>query len=311
VAACAKAAVEEARAAGVEVVELQFDFDAATSKLAGYRTWLAEARKAVSPLPVTLTALPTWLDSPAFGPLARDAGYFVMQVHWLDTPKRLSDPLVLCDVNVARRAVDKAARLGVPFRVALPTYGYVAAFDDRGFYAGSAAEDAPAGWGQGKTVRVIEAAPVELVGFVNELAMDRPAELLGVIWYRLPVETDRLNWSWATMQTVLSGRVPRAGKFTGTCERIAENRYDVRITNTGEQDVETPSAVSLDWTGATYVSAEGFANFQLACHAESHAEFLGAGDWQSRLKPGESRTIARIRLSKASEIQCTIRNQGP
>src|SRR5688500_9946427 len=120
--------IAEARAESVSITEIQIDFDAAESKLDGYRQWVEAIRSRISPAPVAITALPSWLDAPGFEPLARACGRYVLQVHSFERPK-LSGRMTLCDPSAARAAVERAGRIGVPFRVALPTYGYQAAFD--------------------------------------------------------------------------------------------------------------------------------------------------------------------------------------
>jgi hypothetical protein len=42
--------------------ELQIDFDCAESKLDGYQVWVEAIKYKISPVPVTITALPSWLN---------------------------------------------------------------------------------------------------------------------------------------------------------------------------------------------------------------------------------------------------------
>ena len=116
--------VAEARTAGVTPSELQLDFDCASARLDGYRTWVEAIRTRVAPVPLAVTALPAWLGQAAFKPLVRAAGAYVLQVHSLERPKGFDAAFTLCDPTAASRAVGAAAEIGVPFRVALPTYGY-------------------------------------------------------------------------------------------------------------------------------------------------------------------------------------------
>src|SRR6185295_525007 len=116
--------VAEARSNHVALSELQIDFDCAESKLDGYRVWVEAIQHRVAPLPVTTTALPSWLDSRAFKRLVAVATNYVLQVHSVERPKSFDAPFTLCDPSKARGAVEAAGRIGVPFRVALPTYGY-------------------------------------------------------------------------------------------------------------------------------------------------------------------------------------------
>ena len=126
----AAAVIRNARAGGLSVEELQLDFDCPESKLDGYRAWVVAIRQRLGGLPFAITALPSWLDSPQFAPLARASGAFVLQVHALERPQSLQHIPPLCDPRRARRWVERAAKVDVPFRVALPTYRYLLSHPD-------------------------------------------------------------------------------------------------------------------------------------------------------------------------------------
>ena len=207
---CAVAAgmVAKARAGKIEPSEVQIDFDCAESKLDGYRTWIEAARQAVSPVPLALTTLPSWLDRPAFQELAAAAGAFILQVHALQRPAGPDSPLVLCNPAAARRWVEEAAKVGVPFRVALPTYGYQVAFGSNGKYLGLRAEGPRPPWPQDAVIRETQADPKAMAALLRAWTEDRPVELSGVIWYRLPLSSDVFNWRWPTLQAVMDGRAP-------------------------------------------------------------------------------------------------------
>ena len=137
---------------------MHLDFDAATRQLDGYRRWLEALREAIAPTPLVLTALPTWLNSPAFVRLAQTADGYVLQVHSWAAPKTPDQPFTLCDPEQAKRAITKAARLNQPFQVALPTYGYRAWFDGQSRLLGLSAEGprlAAAGNTQVREVRAL------------------------------------------------------------------------------------------------------------------------------------------------------------
>ncbi|MFM7809947.1 MAG: DUF3142 domain-containing protein, partial [Planctomycetota bacterium] len=129
-----------ARQRGIEPAELQVDFDCATSRLDDYAAWIRAIASAVKPLPVTITVLPTWMGSSSFGPLVRASAGFVLQVHSVDKARMEDERPSLCDDIQARRWIEDAARFGVPFQVALPSYGYLAVLDERGALSGLVAE---------------------------------------------------------------------------------------------------------------------------------------------------------------------------
>lgn len=195
--------VTEARTNGVTLAELQIDFDCAESKLDAYRVWVEAIQHRVAPLPVTITALPSWLDSRAFKRLAAVATNYVLQVHSVARPKSFDAPFTLCDPRAAKRAVERAGRIGIPFRVALPTYGYTLAFEPGGKFISLSAEGARPNWPTNALLHEVHSDPLELAALVQDWTASRPAAMRGVIWYRLPVPTDHHNWNWPTLQRVM------------------------------------------------------------------------------------------------------------
>lgn len=129
--ATARERLDEARKNGVPPVEVQIDFDCAEAKLDGYRIWLGVLRDALA-VPVCPTVLPSWLKHSEFARLARESGRFVLQVHSVDPPRRIENAQKLTDPARAEEWVWQAGKLGVPFRVALPTYAYLVAFNTTG-----------------------------------------------------------------------------------------------------------------------------------------------------------------------------------
>lgn len=198
--------VADARTNGVTLAELQIDFDCAESKLDGYRGWVEAIQRRVAPLPVTITALPSWLDSHAFKRLAGVATNYVLQVHSAARPKDSTTPFTLCDPRAARRAVESAGRIGVPFRVALPTYGYQMAFAADGKFISLSAEGPRPNWPTNALIRNVESDAPELAELVRGWTSSRPAAMRGVIWYRLPVASDKFNWNWPKLDGVMTGR---------------------------------------------------------------------------------------------------------
>jgi hypothetical protein len=195
--------VAEARSNHLDLGELEMDFDCAESKLDGYRVWVEAIQRRVAPLPVTITALPSWLDSRAFKRLAAVATNYVLQVHSVERPKSLDAPFTLCDPRAARRAVERAGRIGVPFRVALPTYGYTLAFDPSGRFIGLSAEGPRPNWPTNALLREVRSDATAIARLVQDWTASRPAAMRGVIWYRLPVATDKRNWRWETLREIV------------------------------------------------------------------------------------------------------------
>lgn len=300
----AAALVAQARANGVQPVELQIDFDCADGRLADYRTWLAEVRKRVSPLPVTITVLPDWLNSPAFPQLAAVATNYVLQVHSLTQPVDISTPFTLCNPLAACRAVLKAGEFGVPFRVALPTYAYVVAFGADGKFIGLSAE-ASRSWPDGTQLRAMSADPVAMSSLARAWATNHPAAMRGLIWYRLPTPVDNLNWRWPTLAAIVAGREPRAS-FHAVARRVEAGLVEISLVNDGELDISSRLAVEARWPDARLIAGDGLHGFELAEQNGSGVTFQNQSS-NYRLPAGETQIAGWLRLDQDREVQLEVK----
>ena len=297
--------VAEARKKQIEPVELQIDFDCATAKLDDYRAWLAVVQKSVAPLPVTITALPSWLESPAFLPLAAAATNYVLQVHSLTKPENINTPFLLCDPAVAKRAVARAGEIGVPFRVALPTYTYIVAFNDTGKFIGLTAEAPRSEWPSGTQLRDMSADPLVMGALVQFWNTNRPAAMRGVIWYRLPVAADNLNWRWPTLGAIVAGREPRES-FHAVARRVEAGLVEISLVNDGELDISSRLAIEVRWSDARLAAGDGLRGFELAEQNASAAKFQNQSS-QFRLPAGEKQIIGWLRFDKDREVQIEVK----
>ncbi len=291
----------DAQQAGVHLTEIQIDFDAADSKLDGYRTWVIAAKTATQGVPVHITILPTWLKQHAFAALAAEAGEYVLQVHSLERPQRIDDPAALCSVPAALDAVQRAARLGVPFRVALPTYGYVLVFDNDGKYMGLEAEGPLRTWPSGTHKRWLGAQSDELAQLIKNWEISRPAAMKGIIWYRLPVPADKNNWRWDTLAMVMQGRAPMA-QIVANIVHKDSGLYDVTLRNCGQADARGLLEVVVKWPQGNLDASDALGGFQQHHTADCELRLLGLAEAGERMVPGEERTIAWLRLNKDMEV---------
>lgn len=293
--ALARELLAEAAAHGMRPEEFQVDFDAATAKLAGYREWLLALRTAVAPAPLVFTALPAWLRSGDFPALARATGSYVLQVHSLARPAHVDAPATLCDPAEARAAIEHAAYVGVPFRVALPTYGYQLMFDRLGRFIGLSAEG-PLPVMMDVRLRELAADPAALASLVRTLDADRPAALTGIIWYRLPVEGDHLNWSWPAFSAVRAGRAP-AAQLAAEPQVDARGLIELVLFNRGDGDFAGPVRLAARWSDARRLGADAQAGFAIAAEDATALHLAATG---VRLRAGERRTVGWLRLSPST-----------
>jgi hypothetical protein len=309
----AESLVTEARTNGVVPLELQIDFDCAESKLEGYRQWVTALRRRVGPLPVVITVLPAWLRQKAFRELAGACDGYVLQVHSLARPQRVETPFTLCDPVKARAAVSQASRLGFPFRIALPTYGYWVGFDSNGDFIGLSAEGSSRRWPAGTQLREVNANPRELAGLVGEWLRKPPPFCQGLIWYRLPVAQENLNWPFATLSMVMSGRSPtvrlrleahrseagshRPGAASGgTLATLVE----VEWVNSGTATKVGPAQVNVRWRNSRLVAGDGLYGFALS---ETGLTSARLSNHLARLLPDERQRIGWLRFNQETEVE--------
>ncbi len=300
----ANSLVAEAKFHRLAARELQIDFDCAASRLDAYRVWVGAFGRKVAPVPVTITALPSWLDQPAFRRLAGAAGEYVLQVHSLQRPLDFEAPFTLCDPVAAQRAVERAARLGVPFRVALPTYGYLTAFDAAGRFVGLSAEGPSKTWPEGIRLREVRANPLEVAELVQRWIASRPAGMRGLIWYRLPVEGDTLNWRWPTLAAIMAGRCPRES-LRAEPRRVEPGLVEISLVNEGELDISSRLAIRVRWQNARLVASDGLRGFEWVDGGPSTVNFQTRTE-PCRLPAGEKQVVGWLRLSEDREVQIEL-----
>lgn len=294
--------VAQAEAHGVEAAEVQLDFDCAEAKLAGYRVWVEALRERVKPVPLTITGLPSWLDQREFKPLMQATDGFVLQVHALQRPTGIRDEAVkLCDPLKARAAVEMAAAAGVPFKVALPTYSYVTAFNKDGRFIGASAEGPARDWPSDVITRELAANPQELALLVNGWTHRRPAMLQGVIWYRLPVSTDRWNWDWPTLAQVMQGKPPKM-QWRVVTRSPEPGLVEVLLANESTAKGKPQQTVRVQWQRGHLLASDSMEGSELLEPAALMAEFKPKQHTRA-IAPGEARLLGWLRFDSSVEVQ--------
>jgi hypothetical protein len=268
------------------------DFDCSSRQLDGYAVWVREMHAAFPQETIAITVLPDWLKQREFAPLARAAGRFVLQVH--SVPGTRGTKPVLCDTAAARKAVAQAARVGVPFRVALPTYSCELLMDDTGKVTGVRAEDGLPAENRKRVLLRSDAA--ELTALVRDWEYSRPVTLSGVVWYRLPIDTDRLNWRWPTLAAIVAGRTPAAeGKLL--FEPAGHGVEDAVLENTGEADWVLPVELALP---DGILAADGVNGFHV--EADTHGSTRLRRGTEQILPPGGRLVCGWIRREPSTAI---------
>ncbi len=299
----AASVIAEAQSNSVHVAELQVDFDCPVARLEGYRHWLMAIKNACSPTHITITAMPSWLNEPVFEKLVRNSTHYILQACSPDRPKSFNASFTLCDTFETKLAVEEAARLGLAFRVALPTCGYLIAFDKQGKFLGQSADGASTNWPSGAQIREVRAEPLAMAGLVQTWTTNRPDMLRGVVWYRLPVTNDALNWRWPTMSAMLAVRSP-VESFRAETRRTEPGLVQINLVNDGDLDISSQFAIEAQWTDARLVAGEGLLGFDATEENPGKVKFQSKAH---RLPAGERQTVGWLRLSEQHVVQVEAR----
>jgi len=289
-----------AREHNVDVEELQFDFDCARKNLGAYRTWLQMLRPVVHPARFVITTLPAWLDDSQFSALVREVDGYVLQVH--SVPISAGTNAKLSDARLAREWVRKAARFGIPFEVALPTYRCAAGYGPDGKLLSVAMDSVQPVWPPGTRVLEFGADADEIAALVNDWQKTRPPQLRELIWYRVPIATDTRNWRWPTLSAVMSGRLP---KHKLNILQEGENPIDLSIFNAGEADEQLNANVTATWNGAGLTASDALAGWNMKSE-NGRAIFRVTASHGLRLPPGATRKIGWLRFDQITTVETEL-----
>lgn len=192
--------VEEFRKIGGN--KLQLDFDCPESKINNYRQYLIRVRKLLPDTELSITVLPCHLRHQNFLELVRMLDYYVLQVHGLKYPETINDDVSIIRRDVAEKAIKRAEEIDFPYLIALPTYAYQLNFDKQSgqfkFLSASSSRIS------NKNV-ISKLTTLDMNLLQDIIKMKRKG---GIIWFRLPVNFDRLNLDMSTLNTLEQGHLP-------------------------------------------------------------------------------------------------------
>ncbi|WP_434708951.1 DUF3142 domain-containing protein [Pseudomonas sp. R1-1] len=224
------------QAQGLTVSGIEIDHDAGSARLPAYAEFLKQLHSALpSTLPLSITALPAWLDSPQLPALLQTVDSSVLQVHAVSDPRRgLFDPeQALKWTRAWARITDK------PFYLALPAYGVALLPDD----GGAPVVESEVRLERGGQRRELLADPLQLSRLGQTLRDDPPKHLAGLIWFRLPLANDRRAWSLTTLAAVARG--DQLTSRLGVTFNEHAGLYDIQLVNTGNLDSAWPAQITV------------------------------------------------------------------
>jgi hypothetical protein len=237
---------------GLNLSGVEIDHDAGNARLPAYREFLTHLR-AVLPasIPLSITALPAWLDSPELPALLSTVDSSVLQVHAVSDPRR-----GLFDPDQARQWTKAWSRItSKPFYLALPAYG-VALLPGA---AGAPVVESEVPIERGGKRRELLADPQQLSRLGSELRNDPPTHLAGLIWFRLPLASDRRAWSLTTLGAVARGDA--LDSRLALKLSVQNDLYDISLSNQGNLDSAWPERLTLAVQGCD--GADALAGYAL------------------------------------------------
>ncbi|MGX1083578.1 DUF3142 domain-containing protein [Pseudomonas sp. AP3_22 TE3818] len=244
--------ISEWQGQGLNLAGVEIDHDAGNARLPSYREFLAHLRGALpTSLPLSITALPSWLDSRELPALLSTVDSSVLQVHAVSDPRR-----GLFDADQARQWAKAWSRVTTkPFYLALPAYG-VALLPST---EGAPVVESEVTLEREGLRRELLADPQSLRTLGTQLRADPPEHLAGLIWFRLPLANDRRAWSLTTLRAVARADVLDSQL---TLQLSADNGlYDIGISNQGNLDSAWPERLTLAVSGCD--GADALAGYAL------------------------------------------------
>ncbi|MVV51497.1 DUF3142 domain-containing protein [Pseudomonas sp. PB120] len=221
---------------GLQLAGVEIDHDAGNARLPAYREFLTHLRVVLpASMPLSITALPAWLDSPELPSLLSTVDSSVLQVHAVNDPRR-----GLFDPDQARRWASAWSRItSKPFYLALPAYGV--ALLPRVSGVPEVESEVPVEHVGER--RELLADPHQLSKLASALRNDPPPHLAGLIWFRLPLPNDRRAWSLTTLRAVARGDA--LDSHLNVQLSSNEGLFDISVSNRGNLDTAWPERLTL------------------------------------------------------------------
>lgn len=196
---------------GIALRGIEIDHDCATAGLQEYVDWLHRERAIIGDLHLSITALPTWMESEALVKLVGVVDEVVLQLHAIREPVIFESVQALAWTERFSQLFPTSA-----FRVALPTYKVML---------------------NGRTVGV---GAREMQSFGTRLQEAQIPSLRGVVWFRMPVAGDEMAFSAQTLSAVIENHVLRSD-IQVQLRATSPQLYDLVVDNYGALSGKLPT----------------------------------------------------------------------
>lgn len=273
--------VERFGSASVKGIQLDFDFP--TRLLPHYEKTLTSLRqKLPANTTVSITGLPTWMNSSEIKRLLAAADFWTPQLYGAEIPSHIGQPIPISSARGIRRATFAARQLGKRFMAGLAAYGYAIQYDKNGDLvelrgdlelASVDANDSftlvsqeTLGSGAGNSRKIFQAKRDAVIdGLVfkagESLVFDSPTPeslreagrivreeagdlLLGICVFRLPSNRDTTNLRLREIVDALRDR-PATNGVDLTASKVGSD-LEIRILNIGSSSSFAHEALAIE-----------------------------------------------------------------
>ena len=279
------------RELGISVMGVEIDHDCATARLSDYGQFLRRLRMALpSDVRLSITALPSWMESNRLPELLDLVEETVLQVHAVADPRQ-----GLMNPATALAWTHRFARYGRPFKVSIPTYGSSAVFSESGRLLAVESENRsilPLA-----NAREMMASPLAAEKLIRSLRSSGIANLQGIVWFRLPTSDDSRSWSMDTMKVLLQEQKVRTGWQLHAEPEPQANLYRIAIVAAGNVDQLTPKSV---FVGGNCTVGDGIAGYLFRPSGVDRHQFIR--HISGLLAPGQRLEIGWLRCTSPPHL---------
>lgn len=284
---------------GVKVTQLELDYDCASSQLGAYAAWLKELRQLLpQTLALSITALPDWLGKPGWHELQQQADQFTLQVHSVLSPQQ-----GLFQTELAKGWTQQmAAEAQRPFYIAVPSYHSALLKQGDGWLVES---EQPLQSQAKRKELWLDAQQVQ--DFSLWLQQQDWPLLRGLVWFRLPLPSDKRSWSYAQLQAVSSGK-PLVADLKITVQDKSP-QFELVAENHGFVAAQLPAQINL--SGVLCSAADAVSGYQLHFSEDKNRLQFVLSKAEAVLQPGQRLVLGWALCQQLSVTQLTeSKSQG-
>ena len=127
----------------------------------------------------------------------------------------------------------------------------------------------------------------------------------GLIWFRLPVVGDRMNWSWPTLAAVRDGRVPQAN-WECDFKTSEQGTVEVFLKNSGQANGKPPKAVRVFWEKARLVAGDAVEGFEFQSGSHEAWFLSGSQSYGTDFRPEQEKPIGWFALDSPAKLHSEL-----